>query len=132
MFAATIEAMEALFFWRETTLQLPRPQLLREYVIPKEFVAEEDLHQGKKNSVNAANKDDDTVCTSNLPSPQIEKAPFNKSIRRGSLTFDPNPPEAKEEESHLSAADNQAKLMHWHYRLGHRPFAKMKQLALNG
>ena len=43
-FAATFEAMEAPFFQRETTLQMPRPQLPREYVIPKEFVAKEDLH----------------------------------------------------------------------------------------
>jgi hypothetical protein len=45
-FAATFEAMEAPFFWRETTLQLPGPRFPREYVIPKEFVAKEDLHQG--------------------------------------------------------------------------------------
>jgi hypothetical protein len=31
-----------------------------------------------------------------------------------------------------AAADNQAKLMHWHYRLGHLSFPKLKQLALNG
>ena len=43
-FAATFEAMEAPFFQKETTLQLPRPQLPREYVIPEEFIAEEDLH----------------------------------------------------------------------------------------
>jgi hypothetical protein len=43
-FAATFEAMEAPFFRRETTLQLPGPWFPREYVIPKEFVAEEDLH----------------------------------------------------------------------------------------
>ena len=38
--------------------------------------------------------DDNTVCTSNLSSPQIEEAPSDKSVRRGSLTFDLNPPEA--------------------------------------
>jgi len=30
------------------------------------------------------------------------------------------------------AADDQAELMRWHYRLGHLTFAKLKQLALNG
>ena len=55
------------------------------------------------------------------------------AIRGGALlTFDPNPPEAEEEDSPLSAADDQAELMRWHYRLGHLTFAKMKQLALNG
>ncbi len=79
-FAATFEAMEEHFFWRETTLQLPIPQLPREYVILEEFVAKEDLHQGEKNSVNAANGDDGTVCTSNLPSPPMKEGPPNKSI----------------------------------------------------
>ncbi len=103
--------MEAPFFWRETTLQLPGPRFPREYVIPKEFVAKEDLHQGKKKSVDAVNEDDNTVCTSNLPFPPVEEAPSDESIRQVSLTFDPNPPEAKEEDSPLSAADDQAELM---------------------
>jgi hypothetical protein len=48
-FAATFETMEAPFFQRETTLQLPGPRFPRENVIPEEFVAKEDLHQGEKN-----------------------------------------------------------------------------------
>jgi hypothetical protein len=32
----------------------------------------------------------------------------------------------------LAAVDDQAELMWWHYRLGHLPFPKLKQLALNG
>jgi len=95
-------------------------------------VAEEDLHQDKKKSVDAANEDDNTVRNSNLPPTSCEENPSNDSIQRGSLTFDPNPPEAKEEDFPLSAADDQAELMHWHYRLGHLTFAKLKQLALNG
>jgi len=69
VFAATFKAMEAPFFRRETTLQVPRPRFPRESVISKEFVAEEDLHQGEKKAVDVANEDDDTVCTSNLPPP---------------------------------------------------------------
>jgi hypothetical protein len=80
-FAATFEAMEAPFFRRETTLQLPGPRFPREYIISKEFVAKKDLHQGEKKSVDTVNKDDDTVCTSNLPSPLVEGDPFNESIR---------------------------------------------------
>jgi hypothetical protein len=79
-FAATFEAMEAPFFWKETTLQLRRPRLPREYVIPEEFVAKEDLHQGERKSVDAANEDDDTVCTSNLPPPPVEEDSFDESI----------------------------------------------------
>jgi hypothetical protein len=78
------------------------------------------------------NKDDNTVCTSNLPPPLIEGDPSNKSIQQGPLTFNPNPPEAEEEDSPLAAANNQANGMHWHYRLGHLTFAKLRQLALNG
>ncbi len=60
-FAATFKAMEAPFFWRETALQLPGQRFPREYIIPEEFVAEEDLHQGKKKSINVVDKDDNTV-----------------------------------------------------------------------
>jgi len=61
-------------------------------------VAEEDLHRGEKKLIDTANEDDNTVRTSNLPSPPVED-PSDESIRRGSLTFDPNPPEATEEVS---------------------------------
>jgi hypothetical protein len=111
LFAATFKATEAPFFRRKTTLQLPGPWFPREYVIPKEFVAEEDLHRGEKKSVDAANEKDDTVRTSNLPFPPVEEDPSDESICRGSLTFYPNPPEAKKEDSPLSAADDPAELM---------------------
>jgi hypothetical protein len=41
-------------------------------------VAEEDLHQGEKKSVDAANEDDDTVRTSNLPSPPSSGGPIQQ------------------------------------------------------
>jgi hypothetical protein len=50
----------------------------------------------------------------------------------GPLTFDVNPQLEEDEHIHLSAADDQAKLMCWHYRLSHLAFSKLKQLALNG
>jgi hypothetical protein len=131
-FAAPFKAMEAPFFQRETALQLPGQWFPREYIIPEEFVAKEDLHQGKKKSINEVDKDDDTVHTSNLPPPPVEEDPSDESIQQGLLTFDPNLPQAKEEGSPLAAADNQAELMCWHYRLGHLTFDKLKQLALNG
>ena len=61
--------MEAPFFRRETALQMPGggPRFPRVHVIPEEFVAEENLHRGAKTSVDAVDKDDDTVRTSNLP-----------------------------------------------------------------
>jgi hypothetical protein len=115
-FAATFEAMEAPFFLRETVLQLPPGQrFLREHAVPEEFVAEEDLHRDTTKSVDMVDKDNKTVCTLNLPSPPIEEGPSNQSIRRGPLTFNPTPLETKDEASPITAADDQAKLMLWHY-----------------
>jgi hypothetical protein len=37
----------------------------------------------------------------------------------GPLTFDVNPELEEDEHVYLAAVDNQAKLMRWHYRLGH-------------
>ncbi len=48
------------------------------------------------------------------------------------LTFNPSSPLAKEDKYSLSAPDNQAELMRWHYCLGHKPFLRLKVLALNG
>jgi hypothetical protein len=95
-------------------------------------MAKEDLHQGEKKSIDMVDKDDDTVRTSNLPPPPIEEDPSNDSIQQGPLTFDPNPPQSKEEGSPLAANEDRAELMHSHYRLGHLTFDKLKQLALNG
>jgi hypothetical protein len=52
-------------------------------------------------------------------------------IRQGPLTFDPSPSTKEAKDVQLKAANNQAKLMQWHYCLGHLTFAKLKQLALN-
>jgi hypothetical protein len=56
----------------------------------------------------------------------------DKTVRRGPLTFDLLPTAAKDNNTEVTAANNQAKLMRWHYRLGHLLFPKLKQLALNG
>jgi hypothetical protein len=50
----------------------------------------------------------------------------------GPLTFDINPELEEDKHIYLATVDNQAKLMRWHYRLGHLAFSKLKQLALNG
>ncbi len=76
-------------------------------------------------------EDDETIKTSNLPPPPADKNP-SKAIRHGPLTFNPLPPQEEGEDTQLAAANDQTKLMHWHYPLGHLPFVKLKQLALNG
>jgi hypothetical protein len=134
-FAASFEALEIQFFTRETVLQVPGHTLLREdaKITPEEFVAEEDFHRGnRKRFIDKVNKDDKTIHTLNVPDPPDEIAPPDKSICRGPLTFNPLPPIAADEDVTLAAADYQANLMQWHYRLGHLSFQKLKQLALNG
>jgi hypothetical protein len=81
--AATFITMEVPFVQRETTLQLPGPWFPREYVIPEEFVAKEDLHQGEKKSVDAANEKDDTDCISNLPSLQLRRTHLTSPSAEG-------------------------------------------------
>jgi hypothetical protein len=132
-FAATFEACEAPFFQRETVFQVHGCTLLRENakIRPEEFVAEEDFHHGNRKRLldNKVNKDDETICTSNVPD---KTATPNESICRGLLICDPSPPIAVDEDVTLAAADDQAELMQWHYPLGHLSFQKLKQLALNG
>ncbi len=50
----------------------------------------------------------------------------------GPLTFNVNLKLKEDKHVYLAAADDQAKLMRWRYRLGHLAFSKLKQLALNG
>jgi hypothetical protein len=114
-FAATFEACEAPFFQRETVLQVPKCTLLRENakITPEEFVAEKDFHHGnRKWSINnKVNKDDETICTSNVPDPPDKTAAPDESICHGPLIFDPSPPIAADEDVPLAAADNQAELI---------------------
>ncbi len=124
--------MEAPFFQQERVLQFPehgctvdKPKL-----VPEEFVAEENVNYWKNLSASwGANADNRMVKTSNLPSPQQEEP--SKVTRQGPLTFDPSPPTEEAKVVQLSAANKQAKLMQWHYRLGHLTFPNLKQLALN-
>jgi hypothetical protein len=75
-------------------------------------------------------EDDETIKTLNLPPPPANENP-SEVIRCGPLTFDPLPSQEEGEDTQLAAANNQTKLMCWHYRLGYLPFVKLKQLALN-
>jgi hypothetical protein len=101
-------------------------------IVPEEFVAEENLNYHKEVSVDeGVSEDDKTIKTSNLPSPPVDESP-SKVIHHGPLTFNPSPSQEEREDTQLTAADDQTKLMRWHYCLGHLPFAKLKQFALNG
>jgi hypothetical protein len=133
-FATTFQAMEAPFFQRERVLQFPgRGRTVNEpKLVLEEFVVEENVNYRKDVLASeVASADDRTVKMANLPSPPQQEGP-SKVTQRGPLTFDPSPPTKEAEDIQLSAANEQAKLMQWHYRHGHLTFPKLKQLALNG
>ncbi len=97
-------------------------------------MAEQDFHCGNRKRLidDKVNKDNETICTSNVPDPPDKTAAPDESICHELLIFDPLPPIAADEDTPLAAADDQAELMQWHYCLGHLSFQKLKQLALNG
>jgi hypothetical protein len=140
-FTATYEACEAAFYHRETVLQVPGLLVPREAaeLNPSEFVSVENLNFCKKMRENVLfgddiNEDDKTVQTKNPPLAHevTEPATPDRTICIGPLTFNPTPQASDNKDMPMAAANNQAELMQWHYRLGHLSFKKLKQLALNG
>ncbi len=103
--------------------------------LDKEFTAKGNGHANilKKPLTDSegATSDNLTVQASNLSSEKGDKEE-KQTMRMGPLTFDVNPELEEDEHVYLAAVDNQAKLMRWHYRLGHLAFSKLKQLVLNG
>jgi hypothetical protein len=71
------------------------------------------------------------VKASNLLSVKGDKEE-KQTMRMGPLTFNVNPKLKEDEHVYLATVDDQAKLMRWHYCLGHLAFSKLKQLTLNG
>jgi hypothetical protein len=100
----------------------------------EEFIAEENLLLDKQQkSVNeGVTEDDETVQMADLPPLPADNEPHPGVACHGALTFDPSPPLNEDKEFQLAAANNQAKLMRWHYRLSHLSFLKLKVLAKNG
>jgi hypothetical protein len=133
-FATTFEALKAPFFQQEKVLQFPGcgRTINEPNLVPEEFVAEENVNYCKDVLASeVANTDNKTVKTSNLQSPPQQEEP-SRVIQQGPLTIDPLPPTVEAKDVQLVSANNQAKLMQWHYHLGHLSFPKLKQLALNG
>ena len=112
--------------------EVPGCRDLMDDIVPEEFVAEENLNYNKEVSVNeGVSEDEETIKMSNLPPPPVDENPSEASCR-SPLTFDPLPPQKEGEDTQLAATDGQTELIRWHYCLGHLPFVKLKQLALNG
>ncbi len=103
--------------------------------LDKEFTAKENVHADilKKPLTDSegATSNNLTVQVSNLLSEKGDKEE-KQTTRMGPLTFYINPELKEDKQVYLAAVNNQAKLMHWHCRLGHLSFSKLKQLAFNG
>ena len=103
--------------------------------LDKEFTAEENIHTDilKKPFTDSegAASDNLTVQASNLLSEKGDKEE-KQTTRMGPLTFYVNPKLEEDKHVYLAAVNSQAKLMCWHYCLGHLAFSKLKQLAVNG
>jgi hypothetical protein len=133
-YTTTFEALEASFFRCEHVLQFPGLCQCNN-LAKQEFVAEENINykKGKSASEGAIDYNNDTIKMSNKSSPTEGGAEeeSNTSTRMNALMFDPTPPLEKDEEFYLTAANNQAKLMRWHYCLGHLSSPKLKLLTKN-
>jgi hypothetical protein len=129
-FVALFEAAEAQYHQWEHVFQMPSQLHLDE-----DFTAKENVHADipKKPITDSegATSDDLTMQANNLLSGKGDKEE-KETTRMGTLTFNVNPELEEDKHVYLAAVNNQAKLMHWHYRLGHLSFSKLKQLALNG
>jgi hypothetical protein len=129
-FLALYEAAEVQYHRQEHVLQMPGQLHLN-----KEFTAEENVHANilKKPplATEGATSNNVMVQASNLLSEKESKG-GEQTTRMRPLTFDVNPELEEEKHVYLATVDNQAELMHWHYRLGHLVFSKLKQLVLNG
>ena len=127
---ALFEAAEAQYHQRVHNLQMPGRLHL-----DNDFTAKENIHANipKKPIMDSegATSDNLTVQVNNLSSGKGDKEE-KETTRMGLLTFNVNPKLEEDKHLYLAAVSNQAKLMHWHYRLGHLSFSKLKQLALNG
>ncbi len=128
-FVALFEYAEAQYHCREHVLQMPG-----QLHLDKEFTAEKNVHANILKKPPLASKgamsNNVTAQPRNLSSEKKNKEE-KQTTRMGPLTFYVNPELEEDKHFYLAAIDNQAKLMCWHYHLGHLGFSKLKQLALN-
>ncbi len=76
-----------------------------------------------------ATSNDETVQANNLLSGKESKTKM-QTTRMGPLTFDMNTQLEEDEYVYLTAADDLAKLMRWHYHLGHLASTSSSNLHL--
>ena len=127
-FVHTFQALEAPFFSREHVLQQPGRRWMDQAAPPDpaEFVAEENVNWGSATSSPEGDKHKHSPSTA---PPMHTPGPVHC---RNTLSYDPSPPLTEDDKYCVSAPNDQAELMRWHYRLGHESFARLKYLAING
>ncbi len=98
----------------------------------KEFMVEEKVHTNilKKPPLASERATSNDIMVQASLSSEKKSKEEKQTTRMGPLTFDVNPKLEEDKHVYLDAIDNQAKLMRWHYHLGHLAFSKLKQLAL--
>ena len=121
-FVHTFQALEATFFSREHVLQQPGRRWLDRGSPPDpaKCVVEENI-----NLRLVWTSEGDTMSKNSPSSPTPLDGSHPASIHCDSLRFDPLPPLTKDGEYCVSAPDDQAELIRWHYRLGHESFAHL-------
>jgi hypothetical protein len=129
-FVHTFQALEVSFFSREHVYQLPGRRWLDRGSPPDpaEFVTEEnfDFSSMPHSEGDKANK------RSRSPLETVQGGSPLSVVVRNDLRYDSLPLLTEEDEYCVAAPDDQAELMRWHYRLGHKPFARLESLAENG
>ena len=100
--------------------------------LDKEFTVEENVHTDilKKPPLASERATSNNIMVQASLSSEKKSKEEKQTTRMGPLTFDVNPKLEEDKHVYLDAIDNQAKLMRWHYHLGHLAFSKLKQLAL--
>jgi hypothetical protein len=135
-YSATIEALKACTFNPDGERVIQRPIQQEAPIDSDEYIADENLlfePHVKKRELEEVSADDQTIRSSNIAaSSSTESLDMSKIERAGPLTFDPCPDSTHEDHHIHVPSDKQAELMHWHYRLGHLSFPKLKALAKIG
>ena len=130
-FAASAEDLDDDYYRTEVT---PSPPLRCPRRVtpptPDEFIAEETINMPENGGGNSLSAPTEAPTQQTTISQPVEST--SRIRRAGALTFNPTPEREPDEEFDLAAANPQAELMRWHYRLGHLSFPKLKLLAQLG
>jgi hypothetical protein len=127
-FAASAEDLDDDYYRTEVTPS-PSPRCPRRVTppTPDEFIAEETINMPENGGDTSPCAPTEAPTQQTTISPPVEAT--SRTRRAGALTFNPTPEREPGEEFDLAAANPQAELMRWHYRLGHLSFPKLKTLA---